>query len=718
LAVVFVLLAAGYLIWFIRQSPARLSLLGQLRDPFNFIAQWFGPAGTPLGLFDRGPVLAMAGVILLAAYGLGRVVLGVDRRTVRDGKGQLTEVEHTAFALAAGLGLLSTIVLLGGLTGVLSVQWLWWLVIVIAAALGLWCIYRDHWSRLRDLHSAFRLSRSALVWVAIAFSALILLGACLPPWDFDVLEYHLQVPKEWFQQRRITFLPHNVYGNMPLAAEMHALLAMAMWPGEDGWFSGALVGKVVIAAYAIIAALGLIAAGERMAGRWAGWLAACLFLAHPWVVHVSISGLNDGALAANVFLAAYAMWLARRGACGFLLPGLLAGAAAACKYPGLVFAVAPLALWCCLPAWNVGRVFNPSVSDGLKTRPTVAALVLYVAGVLAGGGDWYVKNAVLAHNPVYPLAYNVFDGKTRTPEKAVQWQKAHQVPPDQNGRRYSLVQLAGSIRRIAGRDDYASPLVVPLLAVFALAALYPKSEIRNPKSAIPFAFLLLFILTLWWLVTHRIDRFLLPAWPLAALLAALGAASFDSVWWRRAVAGFTFVGLAYCLLAAASPLVGDNRWFVSLAQLRRDEPWPAGTPLRVKSEHKFLNANVEPGQAVLLVGEAAVFDLQMPVYYHTCFDSCLLCDWMLGKSADERRAELASRKIAWVLVDWPEIRRYRLPGNYGFDPRFAPQLLEELVAQGVLDPPLQPGGDFPERAAELYPVASGGPKPSSGGGVP
>ena len=96
----------------------------------------------------------------------------------------------------------------------------------------------------------------------------------------------------------------------------------------------------------------------------------------------------------------------------------------------------------------------------------------------------------------------------------------------------------------------------------------------------------------------------------------------------------------------------------------------------------------------------------MRAYYNTCFDDCLLCDWMLGKSADERRLELAMRNIAWVLVDWPELARYQLPGNYGFDPRFEPQLLDELVAQGVLGRPQLLGPPTPDRPrpVEIYPV--------------
>lgn len=706
--------AAGYLVWFIAQSPGRVELLRLLGDPFGLVAQWFGPAGTPLGLLDRAPVMAMAALILIAAYGLGRLIDLRSRLTT-----QCTPLERMVFEVAVGLSGLSTIVLLIGLAGLLHQAWLVWLMVVALTALAGWQAYRDQWSRLFT-HSVIRNPQSTIIWLAIPFVAILLVGACLPPWDFDVREYHLQVPKEWLQQGQITFLPHNVYGNMPLGAEMHALLAMGLWPGKDGWFYGALAGKVLVAAFAVITALGVFAAGERLAGRAGGAVAALVFISHPWVIHVSVNGLNDGVLACYVFLAFYAMWLARRGECSFLLPGLLAGTAAGCKYPGLAFAVVPLAVWALIP---VGRISNPSqtstidrgssVADGMQFRPAVA-IALFAAGVLLGGGAWYAKSAVLTGNPVYPLAFNFFDGATRTPEKDAQWRTAHQVPPDAQGRRYWPAQLASSLARIAGRDDLASPLILPLLVAAGIATVFSKSAsisqsaIGNPQFALPAAFALLWILAVWWLFSHRIDRFLLSAWPFIALVTA-SAALLENRWWQWSMRLVLLVGLAYCVLTASSQLLGDNRWFVALAQLRRDEPWPEGMPRRIKAGHLFLNKHTLPGQTVLLVGDAQPFDLEMRAYYNTCFDDCLLCEWMLGKSVEVRRQALASRHIAWILVDWQEIDRYHLPGNYGFDPRFKAELLDELVAQGVLGQPQTVGPLVPagRPAVELYPVQAG-----------
>jgi hypothetical protein len=726
-AAVFALLTLGYFVWFFPQPAARLSLLAELGDPFAFIAQWFGPAGTPLGLLDRVPVLAMAGAIFLAAYGIGSPVvtqLGPavpgGREAAKDAHSPGTSnrndwttfwpLERFVFSLAAGLSLLSTLVLLIGLAGLLPQAWLLWLIVMASAGSGIWqmvrdhwsrqCTWRDHWSRLGD-RSALRTPSSARAWIAIAFVAILLLGSLLPPWDFDVREYHLQVPKEWRQQGQITFLPHNVYGNMPLAAEMPALLAMGLWPGEHGWFYGALAGKVVIAAFAALTAVGVACAGQRIAGKPGGILAAVVFLSHPWVIQVAINGLNDGVLACYVFLALYAMCLARRGECSYLLPGLLAGAAAAVKYPGLAFAVAPVAVWALFP--RSGPLVSRENGSAGASPSRSLALTLVATGILLGGGGWYAKNAFLTGNPVYPLAYGVFGGTTRTAEKAAQWDKAHQVPRDKDGWRYSAGQLAGSALRVAGRDPLASPLVVPMIiaAILALVTILrsnpsdtPHSAFRIPHLIWPMLAALLWILAVWWFLSHRLDRFLLPVWPLVAVIASVAALPEDR-WWRRTMTAVVWIGLAYCYLAASSTLVGDNRWFVSLEQLRRDQPWPQHTPQRVKLSHRWLNEQSSPHApregisrsematlAVLLVGDAEPFELEMPVFYNTCFDDSLLCNWMLNKTPSERHQELASRNIAWVVVDWPWIDRYQSPGNYGFDPRFKPKLLDELVQQG------------------------------------
>ena len=298
---------------------------------------------------------------------------------------------------------------------------------------------------------------SMALCLVVPFVAVLFLGSLLPPIDFDVLEYHLQVPKEWYQQGSITFLSHNVYGNMPLGAEILSLPAMALLPGEDSWWWGALVGKLLIASFAPITALGIYAAGKRFAGVTAGVVAALVYISTPWVAVVSMNGLIDGVLACYLFLSVYAfaIWQSdgKTSPGLILLSGFLAGSALACKYPAMLFVVLPLSIAFAWPR------------DGGRSQ----RVLLFVLAVSLGGGLWLGKNAACAGNPTYPLLYSVFGGETRTDAKDVQWRQAHQVPPDGRGRRYSLQQAWSSLANVMGRSRWQSPLLVPLMVLVFLA---------------------------------------------------------------------------------------------------------------------------------------------------------------------------------------------------------------------------------------------------------
>jgi len=580
--------------------------------------------------------------------------------------------------------------------------------------------------------------RSPALLCAVPFAAILLLGAMLPPVDFDVREYHLQAPKEFFLQGGIGFLPHNVYANMPLGTEMHALLAMVI---AGDWWLGALAGKTVLASYTALTAVALWAAGRRFACPTAAAAAALVYLSVPWVIQVSTLGLVDAALGGYLFLAFYAVWLAAgtretatrgeshrptkrgpapsepltrrsapdaarfpgsatvRGDCSdfrrevrengtvpfarttcerlpgstrlalLLLAGYLAGSAASCKYPGVLFGVIPLAAWVLVAfreaSWPWRR---------LAWRPA-AALLLAAA---AGCGPWFAKNAALTGNPTYPLLYSVFGGKTWTPEKDRQWNAVHR-PHD-----FSLGALGRDLGRVALTSEWHSPLVMPLAALGLLAT-------SRRRWAAGLGVYFAFLIAAWWLLTHRIDRFWIPALPLAAMLAGLGAAWSQERPWRIALLVFLIAGSLANFLAAASVGGGYNPYFVSLARLRND-------PQRVDAWHQYFNRHAKHGR-VLLVGDAQPFDLEMPVLYNTCFDDSIFERLVKGRSPAEVRAALGELGITHVYVHWGEIARYRR--TYGFTEFVQPAVFDHLAASGVL----APLAEIPDHSGRGYRVS-------------
>lgn len=685
--------------------------------PDQLLRQWGGENGQ-IGVLDRLPIIGAALLILISATVWGHLLV----RTTKVDR-LLRPLERFAISALVGLGLSSTVVLVLGLAGLLHSGWpfIWFGFPILVGGIRLT-------RRLARLQQPLGLARfkelaakgvrripeglgtasgirGAIFFCATVLGVFLVLAAILPPTDFDVREYHLQAPKEFYQNGRIEFVPHNIYANMPLGAEMHALAGMVL-TGDIR--TGALVGKLVIATYAILGAILVGQAARRVGDQTAGAAAAAIFLGVPWVIAVSANGLVDVAFSVATFGSFFLLWLEgfsssrdwasapkgrlrsreglnhspkadppttseRRltpaGLGSLLLAGFLAGTAAGMKYTGLVYALVPLGV--------LATAFFTPPKKPLSTWLSRAGftLLIFLCGAFPACGGWYAKNLLFTGNPVYPLAYSLFGGTGWDAEKALRWWRVHSPPG------FSLAAFAMDSLRILLTSEWHSGLVVAFAAVGILARPRP----RGVGSA---AFLVAWLFAIWWFLTHRIDRFWLPLLPFLCVFSGIGftRASENRPGWTARIV--FFVGLFWTFLVTASGAVAYNRYFAPLKEL-----WEA--PERIGQEHLLLNrlfSQAPAGSRLLTVGEAAVFDLQMPVLYATCFDTQPWEQITRGKTPEEIRRTLRDLRVAYVYVNWLEIARYRSPGNYGFTGYVQPDLFRELVRAGVLAPVLMPPG--------------------------
>ncbi len=555
-------------------------------------------------------------------------------------------------------------------------------------------------------------------WIMIAWlAATIMLGAWVPPSEFDVLEYHLQAPKEFFQNGAITFVPHNIYANMPLGAEMHSLAAMTLLGTYDGWL-GAMVGKSISASFALITAVLIGMWLKRRYGSGVGLTAAAIWLASPGIAHVSTLGLIDGVLASYVIATALAACEAYRAARAnqhatgiWFVASIMAGAAAACKYPGLIFAVAPLAVifvasrgWLSKPADSV-QTSNENTQDRAPHNSWTTITLCMVIGLASTCLPWYAKNAVMAGNPVYPLAASLFGGRTLNAEKIQQWQTAHRVPPAASadasfvshvtGR---ILQLIHDLHRLTVSSSFVQPsMIIGVIILATIIVVQPQS--RRSDFAIWLCWSL-WILIVWWSATHRIDRFWLP---LVGLWSVLAAAGLMTIKQRKGwlVETVLLCGLLYASLFNCSSMLTDNRYFAALSGLRTDAC--DGENVGRLSRHlAWVNDHLSSAQhRVLTIGEAAVFDYQVPIIYSTCFDQNPGEAWLTTGDAQARWQALQERQITHVMINWQEINRYRSPGNYGFSTWPTPEAIAALVDEGLLSRVEWP---IDSKSVELYEV--------------
>jgi hypothetical protein len=679
-----------------------------------------------LFLGQRLPFLMTAGFLWAGALSLGRLELRALRTCP-----QFDRAERFFFAGCLGLATVSLMMLGLGLLGGMS-RWPLLMLLMSAGLAELWLTWRDmsapacHAAEgVRGLMppgssvtssgdspftspggssgSPGRSCDAPPVWlpwivcgVAVPFVLCMLLGAMSPQTDFDVIEYHLGGPKEWFQQGRITRLPHNVYTSFPFLTEMLLLAGMALY-GDWQW--GALAGQAAIAGFAPLTAVGLYATGRRWFSASAGWLAVLVWLTTPWVYRISIIAYAEGGLACYLF-AAFAIALrivwtrnehpvseTTEPAAGspvpnalYFLCGLLAGSAMACKYTGLISVVVPVGV---LLAWSAAWPVARSVGTTGRVRHLILPGSLFAAGVAAAVGPWLLKNAVETGNPVFPLAYSVFGGEGRDAAMDEQWRRGHSshyVSPMAR-----LRDLPVKLTDVVANNDWHSALMFGLAPIALLAAW--RRKVWCVWAFIGWQFLS------WFLFTHHIDRFYVPMFPVVALLAGCGAGwlmTFGSGRWCSAAVIVACVLFNVWIMAAIG---GFNAGRTDL-NVAADLVVP---PSKRWLNGEYASGRLPPDFKALCVGEAALFHAKFPCLYNTVFDRSRFEQWFAERTesggfrlrpTEQIRETLRQQGVTHVLVNWSEILRYREQGSYGYTDFAHPDWLAKLQSAGVLDPPL------------------------------
>lgn len=663
-------------------------------------------------LLQRLPFVLIAVSIWVAGWGLGSQILS--RLSLR-----FKGAEQVFFATCVGLSGLSLLMLLVGLCGWMS-QPLMMAILTVCIATGiatrLGSIHTNEpdgvTTKIPQVHAS---SSRLLGWIVVGTIALFFLaqqlGAMTPQNDFDVVEYHLGGPKEWYQRGRIERLPHNVYTSFPFLTEMLILTGMVTY-GDWQW--GALAGQAAIAGFAPLTAIGLFAAGRRFFSSNVGWIAALVYMTSPWTYRTSIISYVEGGLACYLFASLYAVLIYREqivhsnaqerlNLAGIVtLAGMLSGSAMACKYPALVTVVGPIGLMIAWLTW-----FQPTHN---RVRQIVFAGLFFSIGLVSSIGPWLLKNTIETGNPVYPLAVRVFGGVDRDEELDAKFRRGH-------GNNYKSTfeqfrDLPVMLTDVMANNDWHSPLMFGLAPLSLLACIRRRRSDSLPQKFEPGAIGLIWVYVAWqfisfWLFTHHIDRFYVPMFSAVSLLAGVGVMWFEPTWgawskklagklWKTAVAGLCIGSILYNVVVMKS--IGG--WNAGRTELKAAYD---RTVQQFFPRIDWINEQIESGRMpantkILCVGEAQLFHARFPYLYNTVFDHSLfekLCaepgsDGPRLKPTEQIKAEFRRLGITHIDVNWAEIMRYRDPASYGYTDFVHPDRFVEMQKMGILGPQILP----------------------------
>ena len=607
----------------------------------------------------------LAGLVVLSAGGYGNLLV---RRIAPPSSPTALRVISAA---ALGLWMLGTAVLVVGSTfhGLLR-GWFWWPVVGIGLVLAA--------IRGKKTLEAWRLPAKtdgrALLWVLLAVAAAIwFAGATMPPGllptadEYDVMEYHLQAPREFHHAQHIGRLNHNVYSFYPLGVEMLFLLGMCL---RGGPYEGMYLAKMLHGSFGVMAAAAVFATLKREDEPRARISAGLLGTA-PLAVYLSWLAMVELAVLAYLTLALLWLreWISDRSSRSAWCIGLRVGGSCAVKYLSVGFVAGPI----------LGAVLVLALLSRERAKELPHVMIVGVA-TLALFAPWLIRNTVYTRNPVFPLATGIFGRGHWSAESEQRWVDGHgpevkaPVPQPADWKDSPPVSRPTKFFYNFLSSEWFSPVML-LIAGVAICALLAE---KGPPDRWNWSLVgvLGAQLAVWTAFTHEMPyRFLAPALAPIALLAGgvLGRLSRVEVnpFKRGAVrpAGGPW-GLvpAVVIFAAAAGVNLLIAYGICMQCTMRTGPahGQPGAALQMVSILKE-GYKVDLGQSprLLLIGDAKAFYFPADTVYATAFDAHPLAEMIdEGRTPRDILEDLQSRGVTHVWANWVEI--WRLAMTYGY----------------------------------------------------
>jgi hypothetical protein len=489
----------------------------------------------------------------------------------------VSSLERGILSAALGLGLLQYLAFSLGAMGCLTpiTVWIGLGVLTLLFAPDLLRILRSVLRVPTGVHSLERWMIVGLALIAIPLAG-TLLQALSPCIDADGLGYHLRAPKQWLQWGAMGYLPTVPMANTLMGVEMLYTLAMAVWSDTAA--------KLIHYAFGLLAMAGTYALGRRLRDARVGFAAvgAMTFpgsysiLGLFGVAYIDL-GVMFELVAATLALA---LWRQQQARGWLLCTALCSGFVVSYKQTGIIVVMAMAVI--------VLRELWMNREQGVLNR---RAALLWLALALLPVLPWVWRAWSMTGNPAFPMLARLFptrdwsDGMSRTYSlyhRYYNWAVNHTS--------WGLAQRQRILLSLAAT-----------VAIFG-ALLYTRWQDRQTR---PILLLTVLLTVFMLLLTGPYARFLIPLFPLYALLLflALPNRARSSSWFVGTILTLIAVNALLYLHSARSQL--RESWLVAVGRTGRDaylQHHIALMPLWL-----YANRNLAPAERIAVVGIGDVY---------------------------------------------------------------------------------------------------------------
>ena len=460
--------------------------------------------------------LAALGVLTIASWLVGRAVTRLPLRG---------PAERFAFFVGAGLGTFSVALFLLALAG-----WLTPMAVVGLAVAALLTAFVPPFVPPEEADGPGSTWASVSWRRGLTVTGLLVVPAFVlslyPPTAYDETMYHLPYASAFAATHRLAVVPEHLFPVYPQLLEL-LFSALLMVSGDVSTHAVQFLCMLATAA-------AVFAICERFGDRRAAILGVALWLSNPLVHYQAATAYIDLGYTLFTILAilAFELWRETDSRRWIAASGIFVGFGAGTKYLGLIWlGLLGVAAWASAPRGR--RLARPA---------------LFTVMALTAMAPWYVRNAVVTGNPIFPLIAGWVRSANRPASAA--WVGSASWVSDNTlarlGHPWDLVALPWRVAFDRARFDLQSPLspwYVVILPVVAWQALGDKRFRRW----------LLLIVAYAAAGTSYDLRFQIPS---AALLSAAGGIALVRVldrWREKSVGNARFVTVLALLLAVLGP---------------------------------------------------------------------------------------------------------------------------------------------------------------------
>ena len=280
-------------------------------------------------------------------------------------------------AFALGMGTLGWLVFWFGISGFLQ-SWILWLILVPGVLIF---VLLHNKLKICSFYEIGKISWMLLI-ILIFTVSLDLLEALAPPADADTLAYHYALPKQFFKNGVIEFVPIVVDGAIPLLTHMTYILALGLG-GETSLTLWSFTTQFFLV-------LALYGVGRRWLSREWSLVIALVLETSPAVIYGGGSGHMEIRTALYMLIGAIAIaeGTKQKSLSLVILAGLMAGFFMSSKYFGL------------FAATGIGTVI-------LFQKNFWRTGIIFSSIVFLSGTQWYGWNLYHTGMPVFPTMYNI-----------------------------------------------------------------------------------------------------------------------------------------------------------------------------------------------------------------------------------------------------------------------------------------------------------------------